>query len=99
MPWILGGVGVALVTVGGVYQATSVRSAYNLADQAETPAAYDAYLTDFTDKRSVSLGLYAAGAITIGIAVALRYTVYKDPPLVTAQVGDHGAGILVGWRR
>jgi hypothetical protein len=99
VPWILGGVGVAFVAAGGIYHATAVRSAYDLADNAETTAAYDAYLGDFSDRRAAAVALYATGAVTIGLAVVLRYTVFKDPPLVTAHVDDRGAGILVGWRR
>jgi hypothetical protein len=99
VPWIVGGIGVALVATGGIYHATAVRSAYDLADGAESRAAYDTYLADFTNKRNAALGFYATGTLTIAVAVVLRYTVFKDPPLLTAQVGEHGAGILVGWRR
>lgn len=99
VPWIIGGIGFALVATGGIYHATAVRSAYDRTGGAESRVAYDAYLADFTGKRNAALGLYATGTLTIGVAIVLRYTVFKDPPLVTAQVGEHGAGILVGWRR
>jgi hypothetical protein len=99
VPWIVGGIGVGLGAIAGIYHATAVRNAYNLAAKAETAIAYDTYITDYTNKRDITIGLYATAAVTIGIAIALRYTVYKDPPHVTAQIGDHGAGILVGWQR
>jgi hypothetical protein len=99
VPWIIGGVGVGLAAIGGVYHATSVKSAYDRADEAETQAAYDHYAGNFRDKRDIAVGLYASGAIAIGLAVILRTTVYKRAPDVTAHVDEHGAGFLVGWRR
>jgi hypothetical protein len=99
VPWIVGGIGVGIGAIAGIYHATSVRSAYQRADGAQTPAAYDVLATEFNDKRNVAVGLYAASAITIGVAVVLRYTVYKDAPAVTAQIGNGGGGILVGWQR
>ncbi|HUS29021.1 MAG TPA: hypothetical protein VMZ53_10935 [Kofleriaceae bacterium] len=102
VPWLVGGAGVAIGVAGIVYHATSVSAAYDRADGAETMAAYNVLVDDFNSKRNVAVGLYAASSLTIGVAVVLRFTVYKDasePPLVTAQLGDHGAGILIGWQR
>jgi hypothetical protein len=99
VPWIVGGAGVALGLIGGIYHATAVRSARDDLAKAYTLPGYDVLLDDFTSKRDVAVGLYGAAAITIGIAVVLHYTVYKEGPTVTAQVGDHGGGILVGWQR
>lgn len=99
VPWIVGGVGAAIGIAGIVYHAAVLGPAYNRLDNADTFPGYQVLFDDYSSKRSVVYGLYGTAALTIGVAVALRYTVYKEPPLVTAQIGDHGAGILVGWRR
>jgi hypothetical protein len=99
VPWVVGGIGAAVGVVGVIYDVAVLGPAYNRANNADTFEGYQTLLDDYSSERSVVLGLYGTAAVTIGIAAVLRYTVYKDPPLVTAQVGEHGAAILVGWQR
>lgn len=99
VPWIVAGAGVTLVGISIVYDIAAVVPAHRQLETAETGAAYDFYAGDWRAKRNTTVGLFAVGAITAGIGIALHYTVYKDGPQITPQVSDHGAAVVLGWQR
>jgi len=69
---------------------------------ALTPQQYNTREGRFERWRAASIGLYAAGAITIGTGLVLKMTVFqgKESPVQAAVIPQDGGGILsVGWTR
>lgn len=104
VPWIVIGAGAALGVAAGIYHVTLYRDAYDQLNNAKTPTEYrmiDATGTyDF--RRKVVIGLYGAAAVTLGVGIVLRYTVFahaETAPAV-AFVPEPGGGVVsLGWIR
>ena len=103
VPWILIGAGGTLAVAGGILHATVLRNAYNRLADAKDPTAYmNADNGDYERDRKIVLGLYGAAAVTIGIGVVLKYTVFKhhdEVPAVSFIPGQGGGLVTVGWTR
>lgn len=105
LPVIVMSAGGALAVAGGVIHATLFRNARNdmvhaiaLADEP----AYDAAEQRFDRYRALSIGLYAAGAVTLGTGIVLALTKYRSREPVhvaVVPIGDNGGMVTVGWTR
>jgi hypothetical protein len=92
VPWGVMGTGAALVGIAAIYDLAALQPARDRLSQAQSPAAYDAFTDDFTSARDTTLGLFAVGALAIGVGAVLHYTVF-------AEADSHGGAVVVGWRR
>lgn len=103
LPWIVGGVGVALVVAGGVYTATDVSPNWNAAhNDVDGSTQYNADEGKWQSAANVAWGLYIGGAVAVGTAVVLEYTVFKHHDEVpgVAFVPTRGGGMVsLGWAR
>jgi hypothetical protein len=102
VPWIVIGGGGAIGLVGVVFHATALRDSYNSLKNAPNDQLYHQREGKYDTDRLVTAGLYAAGAIGIGVGVVLKYTTFRDRE-VPVQVGVNpvqGGGVFsVEWRR
>jgi len=106
VPTIVIGAGAALVAAGAIYHLALLRPAANkLADATDAtpdPALYDRWSHRYDVRRATTVGFYAAGALTIGVGVVLKLTVYEHaeaPVQISATSTDGGGIVSVGWTR
>jgi hypothetical protein len=105
VPWIMLGTGGALVLTGAALHAFWFKPARDElldADRRDDRAAYDTWSPRFDQRRNVTVGVYAAGLVTIGAAIALRYTVFADreaPAQIAIEPRDGGGIVSIGWQR
>lgn len=105
VPYVVMGIGGALAAGGGLIQATLFRTARNdMVDAAriQDEPAYREAEHRFDRYRAVSIGLYAAGAVTLGVGVVLALTGHesKEPLQVSITPIDDGGGLVtVEWTR
>jgi hypothetical protein len=99
VPWIVLGAGAALVGIGLVYDLTYLQPARERLDQAESVDAYRALEPDFRTRQRVTVGLVAGGLVVAGVGVALKLTVFKTGPQVSAAIDPTGATVFMGWQR
>ncbi len=103
LPVIVMGVGGALAVAGGAIHATLFRTARaDMVDAAAMgdKAAFDDAEQRFDRYRALSIGFYAAGAVTLGTGIVLALTRHesKEPVHVTVSpIGDRGGMVTVGW--
>ena len=102
VPWIVGGVGAALVVGGAVYAAAVVPGDWSKDDPNGDPNCTMAACSQLRSDEFLAEGLGIAGVLAVGTAVALKYTVFKhhdDVPGV-AFVPTRGGGMVsLGWTR
>ena len=105
-PLIVIGTGAAIVVAGAIYHATLFRTAANeLADATDStpdPALWDQWQHRFDVRRDATIALYAAGVVTVGIGLVLKYTVYKhaDSEVRISAAPTSGGGVVsLGWTR
>ena len=106
VPMVVIGAGAAVIAAGAIYHLAVLRPAANrLADATDStpdPALYDRWSHRYDVRRATTVGLYAAGALTIGIGVVLKLTVFEHaeaPVQVSATSTDGGGIVSVGWTR
>jgi hypothetical protein len=99
-PWIVMGAGAAIAVAGAIVEATWYKSAH---DQLASDN-YMQYPGDegaFDTRRDVVIGLYAAGAVAIGVGVVLELTGHRDERSAQISVAPTRGGsvVSVGWSR
>jgi hypothetical protein len=101
-PWIVMGGGAALAVAGAIVEATWFKSAH---DQLASEPNNTAYASDegtFDTRRDVVIGLYAAGAVAVGVGVVLELTGHhRDERSVQVSVAPAPGGSVLtfGWSR
>lgn len=109
VPYIVGGAGLAVATVGLVLNVSDFyMGPYNtlqhdpLDTSTTDPSCSMAHCKAWQGAQQTVIGLYAVGAVAVGTAIVLKYTVFKhhaDVPGV-AFVPTRGGGVLsLGWTR
>ncbi|MGE5183660.1 MAG: PEGA domain-containing protein [Acidobacteriota bacterium] len=81
VPWLVIGAGGTLALVGASLHVFYYRPKYDVLNKASAdnnPTAYNQALPAWRTAREVTLGVYGAAALTLGVGVILKYTVYKD---------------------
>jgi hypothetical protein len=97
-PWLVIGAGVALGAVGGVLHATWYRQRY-AAVEADVPGTEAADIASWLTARRLVIGCYVAGAVTIGVGLVLRATVWREAPAIDVAPTGGGAIVSIGWSR
>ncbi len=102
VPLVLMTGGAGLLVTGALVHLLAFKPARDDLASAMTLEAYREREGAFSTWRAASIGLYAGGAVAIGIGIALRYTVFANDdhaPQVTLVPGDGGGVVSVGWSR
>jgi hypothetical protein len=95
LPWIVAGGGVALVGAGFAVDLFVLQPLAD--DLRKSQRLYAAKSGDFDTAQRATVGLWAAGAIAIGVGAYLAVR-HRDVA-VSASVDRSGGMIVVGWRR
>jgi hypothetical protein len=108
VPLYVMGAGAGLLVIGGVLHATYYKSAYDDLNavskgmSGENAVTYGQKLGPWQTARDVTIGVYAAGAVTLGVGIILKYTVYKDheeAPAVAIVPTSGGGMVSLGFTR
>ena len=99
VPWIVGGVGVATLGIGLIYDLAVLGPARDRLASAPNAQIYDASKDDFSSKQHATEGILAGGVVALAVAVVLHYTLAERAPVVSASLGDHHGGLTVTWSR
>jgi hypothetical protein len=101
-PWIVMGGGAAIAIAGAIVEATWFKSAHDQLAHDQTNTAYGNDEGAFDTRRDVVIGLYAAGAVAVGVGVVLELTGHRrDERSVQVSVAPAPGGTVlsVGWSR
>jgi tetratricopeptide (TPR) repeat protein len=90
--------------LGVLAGATAHVLAWRARDRVADAPDLDAYHTEretFESRRTLAIGAYAAGSLTIAAGLVLGWTVLRttDGPQLSAQVTPDGAALAVRWSR
>ena len=101
VPLYVMGAGAVVGLAGGAYALFAVKPVYDELGTTKDPNRYDDLATTMRSRRIVEGALFAGAALTVGVGLVLRYTVFKRevPVEITAHAGNGGAGIAIGWTR
>jgi hypothetical protein len=95
--------GGAVLAAGVVFHATAYKSTRDDLDAASSAGnvmAYDELSSKFDSRRTITIALYAIGAVTLASGLVLDRTVYKDRrPQMSLVPISGGAMAVVGWSR
>jgi protein-S-isoprenylcysteine O-methyltransferase Ste14 len=102
VPWIVMGAGAGLAVAGAIVEATWFKTARDQLSSATDKGAYDQWSGTFDTRREVVIGLYAAGAVAVGVGLVMELTGHRaDERSVQVSVSPTPGGSLVtvGWSR
>lgn len=98
VPWILAGAGGLLVAGGLAYDLLAVQPVRSRLEDAGADVdavAWARHSRTFDRRRAVAIGLFAGGAVAVGVGVALRFTVYRrEVAVVPVPYGIALAGAM-----
>src|SRR5262249_24411733 len=93
---VIGAGGIALVSAGLAYDVLVVQPLRD--ERAKSRFLYTAKSDEVSRARDITVGLYAAGAIAIGVAVYLAVHPRREVS-ISAAPDRNGGMIVVGWQR
>jgi len=97
--WIVGGAGVGLVAIGGVFHVLAFDARSDANDLPPGPE-FDALDDQFSTRRAVAIGAYAVGGATLaaGIYLLVRSRGDRDSaPALNVGRGPGDVGISLSW--
>lgn len=105
VPWVIGGVGLVALGIGGYYGVSAISKRRDVADACPGNVCTDPAMVDRNDEAksaaTVSNVAIGVGAVALGTAIVWMVldTPKKEAPHVTAAVGPKGAslGLEVSW--
>jgi len=95
-PLFVIGAGGAVALAGLAYQLLAFKPARDRLAAAPNTFAYDDALSEFRDRRDITLAIYSVAAATIATGVVLRVT---SEPRISATIAPNGAAVAIGWSR
>jgi len=104
VPFVVIGAGAGLLAVGAavhLFVFKPVRDDLQRASDANNDVEWRRLSPKFDRARITTIGLYAAGALTVGVGVILKATVFEhhDEVQVSAIPLDGGGMVTMGWTR
>jgi tetratricopeptide (TPR) repeat protein len=92
--------GAAIAVAGATFHVLAWRTRDHLAKTTD-PDDYFAKRDTFKLERTVAIGAYGVGALTIATGLILGHTLFRhsEGPQISAELTPRGASVLVGWSR
>jgi len=111
IPTLVMGAGATAIVAGLGYHLTALRASHAALarardddrDHGRGKNEVERLAATYERRRTLTYGLYGAGAAAVLTGVVLRHTVYRDAPesapRVTASIGNGAAAFAVEWQR
>jgi hypothetical protein len=102
VPWIVMGGGAGLAIAGAIVESTWFKTARDHLSGATDVDDYNSWSGKFDTRRDVVIGLYAAGAVAVGVGLVMELTGHREDERsvqVSLSPTPGGSLVSVGWSR